>query len=270
MTPPQVVASGVVLHVVELDGLRPERLAYGRDLSVDERVRAARLRSDLDRERFVLRRGVLRRLLAEEMGESPAGLRFAFGPYGKPRLEGVGPCFSASSSGSLFVVAIAHAGEVGVDVERVVPREELDAMARDHFPRVVRARFAALGEGERLAAFYRIWTIEEAVAKLDGRGIADGMPVPDVAIAAMRADGRWDLPAAATHGPCAVETTRLGGDAVVSVAWERELPSGRDGPSARSRLERRATSVPAAAIRSAPSTARDDPRRTLRRPVPRA
>jgi 4'-phosphopantetheinyl transferase len=213
-----VVAAGVALHVVELDGLRPQRRTYERDLSSDERARSARLRSGPDRERFVLRRGALRRLLAEEVAVSPARLRFTAGPHGKPRLEGAGPCFSASSSGSLFVVAISYAGEVGVDVERVVPRSDLDAMARDHFPRIVRARFAALGEGERLAAFYRIWTIEEAVSKLDGRGIADGMPVADVSIPAMKGGGRWDLSGVATHGRCSVSTIGLGDDAVISLA----------------------------------------------------
>lgn len=213
-----VVAAGVALHVAELDELRSERAGFERELSPDEWARAARLRAELDRERFVLRRGLLRRLLAEEVGESPARIRFAVGPRGKPWLEGDGPSFSASSSGSLFVVAISCAGEIGVDVERIVPRPALDAMASDHFPRIVRARLGALGEAERLTAFHRIWTIEEAVAKRDGRGIADGMPVTDLPIAAMRGDGRWSLPASIGHGACDVETLSLGVGGIVSLA----------------------------------------------------
>jgi 4'-phosphopantetheinyl transferase len=224
---PAIATPGVALHVVDLDALRPELGAHESLASPDERSRAAGFRADVHRERFLLRRGALRRLLGSVVGVPPARLRFRAGPLGKPRLEGEGPLFSASSSGSLFVVALSTSLEVGVDVERVLSRDDLDGVARHAFSPVLAARLAALDAEARLPAFYRVWTIEEAVGKLDGRGIADGMPVPDVPLDALLRGGRWALATGDPGRERFVETLALGGEAILSLATERRIVSAR-------------------------------------------
>ena len=138
--PPVLATSGVSIHVFDLTALRGERAALEAEASPDERARAARLRDPAHRERFVRRRGALRRLLAAQTGASPRDVRFVAGYGGKPLLADAGLCFSPSSSGDVFVVALSATHDVGVDVERVLPRADLDDVARHVFPAPVVAR----------------------------------------------------------------------------------------------------------------------------------
>ena len=62
--------------------------SYLRTLAEDERVRANRFHFDQHRRHFVVARGFLRALLARYLDTTPEAVRFAYGPYGKPMLNG--------------------------------------------------------------------------------------------------------------------------------------------------------------------------------------
>jgi 4'-phosphopantetheinyl transferase len=64
-------------------------------------------------------------------------------------------------------VAIAPAGALGIDIERHRTRD-FAALAARAFGPAERAEVAASGAD----AFYRIWTLREAVAKATGEGLA--------------------------------------------------------------------------------------------------
>lgn len=217
-TAPRLATPDVALHVADLAALAADRAAFEAEASPDERARAAGYRLPADRVRFVLRRGALRRLLAAATGRSPREVRLVAGYGGKPRLADEGPCFSSSSTGDLLVVAVSASQEVGVDVARATARADLDEVARALFPPAVRARLAALDPAAREEAFLRVWTLEEAVGKLDGRGIAEGPPVEDVPLDALVRDGLRALHPGADGRPRRVETVALDGGAVLSLA----------------------------------------------------
>ena len=75
----------IVLTLADCDAWLPE--AFAPFLSADERARAARFHHAPDRDRFVVRRGLLRRLLGERLGIDPASVPLAPGPAGKPSLS---------------------------------------------------------------------------------------------------------------------------------------------------------------------------------------
>ena len=57
-------------------------------LSDDERARAARIVSACARDRFLRGRAFLRHVLGRATGRGAGEIRFRYGPYGKPSIEG--------------------------------------------------------------------------------------------------------------------------------------------------------------------------------------
>ncbi len=125
------------------------------------------------RERYIRAHAGLRRILGLYLGCPPQALEFIHGPAGKPAVvQGDGWFeFNLTTTADLALVAISGGTEVGIDCEWVLPRRDLDAVARRMFaPDQVRALMETPETG-RLAYFYRAWTALEADAKADGRGL---------------------------------------------------------------------------------------------------
>jgi 4'-phosphopantetheinyl transferase len=164
-----------------LDRLPPVLLAG--PLSADERERAGRFRFDRDRRRFVAARGLLRLVLGRTLGLDPAGLRFAYGPRGKPSLaDGPGLGFNVSHSGGLALLAFAWDRELGVDVEEEREVKEAADIARRYFSHRESEELLRLPEGERKAAFFRCWTRKEAFIKATGDGLSRALDAFDVTL----------------------------------------------------------------------------------------
>jgi len=165
-----------LVHVVALD-LPPSRAhALARCLDAGERARARRYTDADSRRRFAVARGALRALLAERIGVRPRALRFETDARGRPRLapeHAASLRFSISRSGERALIALADAGSLGVDVERVAPRGEDAAVAASFFPADVCAAWSALPPGERSCAFFRRWTLTEAYLKAVGSGFPE-------------------------------------------------------------------------------------------------
>ena len=143
-------------------------------LSDDERERAARFRFPLHGDRFVVARASLRLLLGGALGESPDGLRFAYGSAGKPALADAhgGLSFNLSHSDDAALVALVLGTSVGVDIE--AERESVDAfdLADRFFAAREAAALATVPLAGRMAAFFRCWTRKEAFIKAIGEGLS--------------------------------------------------------------------------------------------------
>jgi 4'-phosphopantetheinyl transferase len=124
---------------------------------------------------------------------------------------------SLSHSGDRVLCAIASAGLVGVDVERIRPRKEWDELASVVLHPAERERLEALEGEPRWQGFYRIWTLKEAMAKALGVGLA--LPFNRIAFSA---DNRID-PASReqefTRGNWHFYTLGLGPDYAAAAAW---------------------------------------------------
>lgn len=184
-------------------------------LSADERERAARGRPDV-RRRFVACRGRLRLMLARLLGVEPRNVKFCYGEYGKPSLEGEdahGWRFNVSHSGDVAIIAVSRS-EVGVDLELADGRGSLDSLASSA-PAILaeseRLVWLTLPSHERIESLLRTWVAKEALLKAMGCGIGPGMnrfalsipvgPAPSLAIGTThtlrlqqpRLDPRWAL-----------------------------------------------------------------------------
>ena len=163
----------------------PDRREDDEILAACERERGARLARPADRRAFVKTRAALRRKLGAFLDASPSELRFSRNPWGQmvvmapAQRGGPAPWFSVSHAQGLSLIALSPEGEVGVDLERVRPVAERDAIVAGVFGPQVARDFLAIPEAFRDGAFLELWTAGEAYAKARGLGLAGlGGPLP--------------------------------------------------------------------------------------------
>ena len=150
-------------------------------LDSEERARADAYRSADDRRRFVVAHGAARHIVAGCLGAPPEEIRWHRGPHGKPELTGrwTGVQANLSHSDDVSMVAVTARRQVGVDVQRVLPRVDATAMANRYFPpeEALLVRDAPDAEG-RADRFARLWTRKEALVKAHGGRLTQGLRIP--------------------------------------------------------------------------------------------
>lgn len=145
-------------------------------LSGEERERAGRFHFAHDRRRFIIRRGVLRHLLAVHLGASRDAVRLLPGPHGKPAIPGQeGPAglrFSCSHSADLGLVAIARGRELGVDLEQHRPLADAGKLTNAFFSPCEIAALTGVPPELKERSFFDCWTRKEAFVKAIGLGLS--------------------------------------------------------------------------------------------------
>ena len=128
-----------------------------------ERARASRYRHEADRARYLRSHGAMRAILGRL---TAARLDFAVTEDGKPYLPGDPRLkFNISHSDQMALVGAAFDLEIGVDVERIRPLPDFQALADRFFPPSEAAQVADLDD------FFRRWTRIEAALKATGVGL---------------------------------------------------------------------------------------------------
>ncbi len=135
----------------------------------------------------------MRRILAAYIGVEPAALEFEEAPPGGKPAFREAPPFNFSRSGGVAVLAVAASGRVGVDIEALKPGD-FDGVVLAQFSAAERLELERLPEDLRLSAFYRGWTLKEALVKATGEGLNDRLAAMTVQL-----DPR--LPAEIVDGP---------------------------------------------------------------------
>ncbi len=148
-------------------------------LSRGELARAARLKDEVQRRRYLSSRIFVRRVLGNLADLNPASVEFAEDSCGKPHLSSSsGSCpriptlgFNLSHSDEAFGLAVAFGREVGLDLEVVA--QDIDEVGVASTVLVSDELYALLAAPpeRRASAFYEIWTAKEACAKMEGVGI---------------------------------------------------------------------------------------------------
>jgi 4'-phosphopantetheinyl transferase len=143
-------------------------------LSPDEIDRCHRRRLDRDRRSYAFSRGALRILLSYYLSIPPGDIRFAYGERGKPSLASppLDLRFNASHSVDIAVYSVARGLELGIDIEKVRPVQDIEQIARHHFCAEEFIDLLSLPVSERHVAFFRCWTMKEAYIKATGDGLA--------------------------------------------------------------------------------------------------
>jgi 4'-phosphopantetheinyl transferase len=142
-------------------------------LSTDEQKRAACFKYAKHRTSFIVARGLLRIVLGNYMNAEPAAIDFRYGPYGKPEVKGASPVhFSVSHSEQMVLFGLRLDREIGVDIERIRPIEDMEDIARRFFSPAECRDLLAIPKQHRTKAFYDCWTRKEAFIKFLGTGLS--------------------------------------------------------------------------------------------------
>ena len=98
------------------------------------------------------------------------------GPFGKPSLPGSGFFFSKSDSGGRTAFALSDEGEIGLDLQKILPyKDRYDRLADRFFRPEERDFLLSLDTPERAEAFFRLWTVKESYLKFTGKGLGGGL-----------------------------------------------------------------------------------------------
>jgi 4'-phosphopantetheinyl transferase len=166
----------VIVGLAAVEAAQPALASLEDRLSAPDRERAGRFLRTEDRTRFVLGRGLLSSLLRDELDHRPSVLDLAFTDLRRPYLAAhPSVTFSITHAGGWVAVAVAVGARVGIDIESVDRRVDLDPLAERIFNGADLARFRALSMPEKPRAFFRGWTGKEAVLKAKGLGISGGV-----------------------------------------------------------------------------------------------
>jgi 4'-phosphopantetheinyl transferase len=188
-------------------------------LSAEEKAALAAMGSPRRRAQFAAGRWLLHHAGTFVLGKS-AHYRVQL-TAGRPFLaiEGAGGRMAASlsHSGDRVLCALAPAGLVGVDVERIRARKRWHELASFALHPAEREHLDALEGEARWRGFYRAWTLKEAMAKALGVGLA--LPFDRIAFSDDNridsAPGGQDFDRAAWH----FYTLELGAGYAAAAAW---------------------------------------------------
>jgi 4'-phosphopantetheinyl transferase len=145
-------------------------------LSAAELAQAARFHFAADQRRFVVRRAVLRQLLAATCHTSPDAVQLGLGTQGKPFIAQSGRTgdlrFSCSHSADWALVALARGIELGVDLEQQRNLPDAAELARRFFSNDEVCALEQLPPALKTAGFFNCWTRKEAFVKALGLGLS--------------------------------------------------------------------------------------------------
>lgn len=183
---PQLLAD-TDLHIwrASLDGPLEELADYFDLLSPEEKDRAERYYFERDRNRYIVGRGLLRRLLSGYLGIEASRIEFVYGPYGKPAV-------ATDSKNKLLQFNLSHSNDqalyifgwdrlVGIDLEHIRPMQDADDFAAQFFSARETALINSLSGDQKWDAFFKFWTCKEAFLKANGSGLTT--PLSEVEIA---------------------------------------------------------------------------------------
>ncbi len=219
--PDHPVCDGGEIHVWRASLAVPPRelRRLARMLSPGELERAERFRFAEHRGDYLVARGLLRVILAGYLRVHPEAIRFRYGPWGKPALDGEGGGgglrFNLAHSHGVALFSVSRGRETGVDLERIHPAVPGLRAAARWFPRQDVARLRGLAGQPYAEGFLACWTRREAYLKARGDGLtgistdpegALGWGLYDLApwpgyVGALAVEGTecrvacWDLPA---------------------------------------------------------------------------
>ena len=157
-----------------------------RVLPDNEHAHALRFAFEMDRRRWVVAHGVLRRLLSRYLLVEPGDIQFSSNPYGKPAVSsppgGERLHFNMAHSADLALYAFSYNQQIGIDVEYVRQDIEFEPLARSYFSPREYATLQTLPTQLQQEAFFLCWTRKEAYLKAKGKGLSISLTTFDVSL----------------------------------------------------------------------------------------
>lgn len=165
----------------------PELARLGHRLSPPQAQRFARFRRPERQRQYLLGRMLLQYAISHATGMPPEAVGMVEQPGAAPLLvlpENVScPAFSLSHSRRWIACATSAGTRLGIDIEVMDERRDVLALAEAAFDADEREFIRRQSDDARVPAFYRLWTMKEALFKLWSNAGRPGKPPPVVSSA---------------------------------------------------------------------------------------
>lgn len=123
------------------------------------------------RRNYTVSQGILRILISKYLSIDVKDVELGRRSKGKPFCKNDESLyFNISNSGGLCVFAFSRENEVGIDLEKVRPLDDLDEMIEKNFSNEEQ-RYIRRDKENKLRRFYYFWTIKESYLKAIGEGM---------------------------------------------------------------------------------------------------
>jgi 4'-phosphopantetheinyl transferase len=169
---------------VNMQDVAPSASRLSAFLSPDEQQRWSNYRLVSRQQQFLVSRGLLRVLLSQYLSCQPQEIRFQYSDNGKPAIEQVLPNpvrFNIAHSQDWILFAFSQDLELGVDIEVLTSDLNHGAIAQRFLREEEWLAYQQIDAELQQLAFYRIWSRKEALIKLWGDNLFQGLqlyPVP--------------------------------------------------------------------------------------------
>jgi 4'-phosphopantetheinyl transferase len=173
----------VETYLVTLDVDPGLRASYEAMLTPEEREHASRFDFVTEAERYIVRRGKLRELLADRLDCEPRDVPLYRSGLGKPCVKGSDLRFSLSHSGGVALYVFGRDTEIGCDIEWRRPELAKEGLAERFFSDRELKSLRAVPSSCWVEAFFNCWTRKEAFVKALGFGVTYPLKAFDVSLA---------------------------------------------------------------------------------------
>ncbi|MDJ0519440.1 MAG: 4'-phosphopantetheinyl transferase superfamily protein [Trichodesmium sp. MO_231.B1] len=151
-------------------------------LSSDEIERANKFYFERDKNRFIIARGKLRKILSRYLNIEPEKLQFTYSDRGKPYLTDTSILFNLSHSQDLALYAITQVNSIGIDLEYIRPMNDAENLAKRFFSHQEYNLISQLPPQKQQETFFKLWTCKEAYLKATGDGLAGGLEKVEISL----------------------------------------------------------------------------------------
>jgi len=141
-------------------------------LTPNELSFSAKLKDSENKKTWIACRATLRQLLGDYLKVSPLEISFKKGKYGKPYLTESSLNFNVSHTRTSFLLGFNKFGRIGVDIEKLFGREEIQEIISLMFSNN-EVEYCSSIAGNK--GFLDIWTLKEAFLKASGIGLIDNL-----------------------------------------------------------------------------------------------
>jgi 4'-phosphopantetheinyl transferase len=141
-------------------------------LSLEEQQKLDKIRLAEDKNRFIVARAGLRKLLSYYLNVEHTKITIQYHPNGKPFVENnLGIHFNIAHTENLVILAFSIKNEIGVDVESLQRTFDTNKLSSFLFSEREYVQFQKLPRDVQKEAFVNCWTRKEAFLKAIGSGL---------------------------------------------------------------------------------------------------
>ncbi|MEB3341542.1 4'-phosphopantetheinyl transferase superfamily protein [Okeania sp.] len=151
-------------------------------LSSDEIERANKFHFARDKNRFIIARAKLRKIISHYLNIEPQKLQFSYSDRGKPYLKNTSILFNLSHSQDLALYGITKVNLIGIDLEYIRPMNDAENLAKRFFSAQEYNFISELPSEKKQETFFKLWTCKEAYLKATGDGLAGGLEKVEISL----------------------------------------------------------------------------------------